>query len=495
MSAAIKVERVSKTFRVWQHPSDMLLETLTLRRRHTAFRALSDVSFEVPPGSVTGIMGRNGAGKSTLLRIVAGTLDATSGRVDVMGRIAAILELGTGFSPDYTGRENIFLGGLCLGLKQSEIEQRFDEIVAFSEVGEFIDRPFRTFSSGMQARLTFAVATCVDPDILIVDEALAVGDARFQVKSFDRVREFKRRGKSILLVSHDMNQISSICDRAILLERGRVIADGLPQKVCNIYHEMLFSPAELTVLLDNEVAGVAANKLATSALLDTTIETPAPAVCASGTDPTTSTVDDLTAGTADAAAGYEDAIAAASSAAAKPPVVVEATPEPAPTKPGEPRQAVMELAPERPEEHRYGDGAARIVGIRIITPDGRPVGRLKSLETYHLVCRIRAERAVGELVFGWLLRDLRGLDLFGWDLQTGNCQPLPPLPAGGEHEIAVRFRANLGGGTYFITPAIASVDKHKYDVRFEALEISVEGTDDIYTTSIVNLEPQVDVRK
>ena len=185
-------------------------------------------------------MGRNGAGKSTLLRIIAGTLPSTGGTVSAEGRIAAILELGTGFRPDYTGRENVELGGLCLGMTRAEVRERFDEIVAFSELEEFIDRPFGTYSTGMQARLTFAVATCVDPDILIVDEALSVGDAKFQLKSFDRIRDFKRRGKSILLVTHSINQVVSICDRAILLERGRIRADGDPNRIGNVYHELLF---------------------------------------------------------------------------------------------------------------------------------------------------------------------------------------------------------------------------------------------------------------
>jgi lipopolysaccharide transport system ATP-binding protein len=375
------------------------------------------------------------------LRIVAGTLNATEGTVEVNGRIAAILELGTGFSPEYTGRENIYLGGMCLGLKRDEIKRRFDEIVAFAEVGEFIDRPFRTFSTGMQARLTFAVATCVDPDILIIDEALAVGDARFQVKSFDRVREFKRRGKSILLVSHDMNQIASICDRAILLERGRVMADGSPQKVCNIYHELLFSPKE--VLLQAPKEDVAAGTAA------------APDLCSVN-------------GTSSASKEQHDTEAIG---------VLKTRP--------------ASEAEGGPEEYRYGDGTARIVGAQIRTEEGRTVGRLRCLETYDLVCRIRATVEVGPSIFGWVLRDRRGLDLFGWDMQTGNCAPIPPLAAGDEHEVVVAFRANLGAGSYFITAALARPDGQKLDTRFELLEIAVYGSPEIFTTSIAHLEPRL----
>ncbi len=239
---AISVRGLRKTYRLYAHPRDMLIEALAGRRRHREFTALDDVSFDVAHGSVVGLMGRNGAGKSTLLRIIAGTLDASAGAVNCAGRIAAILELGTGFHPDYSGRENIYLGGLCLGLSRKQIDARVAEVIEFSELQDHIDQPFRTYSSGMQARLSFSVATCVDPDILIIDEALSVGDARFQLKSFDRMRDFKRRGKSILVVSHSINQLVSICDRAILLERGRVLADGEPNAVGNTYHELLFGP-------------------------------------------------------------------------------------------------------------------------------------------------------------------------------------------------------------------------------------------------------------
>ena len=443
MTAAVKVSGVGKAYRVWQHASDMLFEALAFKRRHAEFQALADVSFEVLPGSVVGIMGRNGAGKSTLLRIIAGTLNATEGTVEVKGRVAAILELGTGFSPEYTGRENIYLGGMCLGLRRPEIKRRFDEIVAFAEVGEFIDRPFRTFSSGMQARLTFAVATCVDPDILIIDEALAVGDARFQVKSFDRVREFKRRGKSILLVSHDMNQIASICDRAIVLERGRVVADGLPQNVCNIYHKMLFSPKEAV------------------------LEAPGEDVAAlTAVTPQVSEIDGISrAGEARSDDGACRGLNAPSAATAE--------------------------RSDRPDRYRYGDGTARIVGARIATEQHPTVGRLKCLETYNLVCRIQAMADVGPSILGWVLRDKRGLDLFGWDMQTGDCAPIPPLAAGEEHEVAVAFRANLGAGSYFVTVALARPDGHKLDLRFELLEISVFGSPEIFTTSIAHLEPRL----
>lgn len=237
---AISLKGVSKHYKVFNHPRDMFLEPLLGGKRHRDFVALEDVSVQIEEGSVVGLIGRNGAGKSTLLKILAGTLDATSGTVKVNGRISAILELGSGFNADYTGRENIYLGGLCLGLTRKEIQARETEIIEFSELNDFIDQPFRIYSSGMQARLTFSVAVCINPDILIVDEALSVGDARFQRKCFRRFEEFKAAGCTILFVTHQTGIVESICDRAIYLAGGRVVGDGIPRDVVGQYMQDLF---------------------------------------------------------------------------------------------------------------------------------------------------------------------------------------------------------------------------------------------------------------
>lgn len=243
MEPAIAVERLSKTFKVYQGSRDMLLEFLLRRPRHAEFAALSDVSFEVARGEIVGILGRNGAGKSTLLKVLAGTLEATSGSSTVRGRVSAILELGTGFHPDYSGRENALLGAICLGMPRREARERLDSIIAFAELGEFIDRPFRTYSSGMQARLTFATAVASVPEVLIVDEALAVGDARFQRKCFAHFERMRALGTTILLVSHDMNTVMQLCDRAIWLERGKVVAAGPAKDVSERYLRAMLSPA------------------------------------------------------------------------------------------------------------------------------------------------------------------------------------------------------------------------------------------------------------
>lgn len=241
---AIRVSNLSKLFKVYNRPADMAWEILTGRPHHKPFWALQDITFDVKRGQVVGLMGRNGAGKSTLLKIITGTLDKTIGELEVNGRISSILELGTGFNMEYTGRENIYLGGLMVGLTHQEIKAKENWIIEFSELEDFMDQPFKTYSSGMQARLTFATAVCVEPDILIVDEALSVGDARFQRKSFSKIEEFRRAGKTILLVSHNSNQVASFCDFALILENGRIYDQGDPSRLRGVYYDLLFGNGE-----------------------------------------------------------------------------------------------------------------------------------------------------------------------------------------------------------------------------------------------------------
>ena len=207
--------------------------------RHALTWVLQDINFTVSPGEAVGIVGMNGAGKSTLLKMITGTTMPTTGSVEITGRVAALLELGMGFHPDFSGRQNVFMAGQLLGLSIEEIEQLMPEIEAFAEIGEYIDQPVRMYSSGMQMRLAFSVATAQRPDVLIVDEALSVGDAYFQHKSFDRIRKYRDQGTTLLLVSHDKGSIQAICDRAVLLSSGRLAMEGDPEAVMDFYNAML----------------------------------------------------------------------------------------------------------------------------------------------------------------------------------------------------------------------------------------------------------------
>jgi lipopolysaccharide transport system ATP-binding protein len=251
---AISLANISKCFKQYSHPTDRLKEIIQPRQtRGQEFWALRDVSLEVPRGQTLGIVGRNGSGKSTLLQIIVGTLTPTSGSVRVNGRISALLELGSGFNPEFTGRQNVFFNGQLLGLNPREIEERFDSIEAFADIGEFIDRPVKTYSSGMFVRLAFSVATSVDPNVLVVDEALSVGDEAFQRKCFARIESIKSRGGTILFVSHSATAIVELCDRAVLLDRGELLLSHKPKVVVDRYHKLIYAPSDRVGAIREEI--------------------------------------------------------------------------------------------------------------------------------------------------------------------------------------------------------------------------------------------------
>jgi lipopolysaccharide transport system ATP-binding protein len=218
----IQAKHLGKCYRLFERPQDRLKQFFSPahKKHYREFWALSGVDLEVGQGEVVGIIGRNGSGKSTLLQLVCGTLSPTEGEINVHGRVAALLELGAGFNPEFSGRENVFLNGAILGVSRAEMEARFDEIVAFSGIGDFIDQPVKTYSSGMYVRLAFAVAVHIDPDILIIDEALSVGDGAFARKSFERIMALKEKGATILFCSHSMYQVEVLCQKALWLDAG-----------------------------------------------------------------------------------------------------------------------------------------------------------------------------------------------------------------------------------------------------------------------------------
>ncbi len=246
MSVALRVEGVSKQYRIYDRPGDRLKESLTRGRlvRHRQFRALSDIDFEIEAGTTTGIVGPNGCGKSTLLQIIAGTLEPTAGSVWHTGRIAALLELGAGFNTEFTGLENVFMNAALMNFSRRETEALLPAIERFAEIGQFIHQPVKTYSSGMYVRLAFAIATVAEPDIFVIDEALAVGDAVFQHRCLRRIKEMQERGATILFVSHDAAAIRALCGRAVLLNAGRMVADGKPIDVLNRYQRLIMEREE-----------------------------------------------------------------------------------------------------------------------------------------------------------------------------------------------------------------------------------------------------------
>lgn len=275
---AIKVENLSKCYQIYDTPRDRLKQfvypkikqalapiarflgknsplsaRLLPRNHYKEFWALKDVSFEVKKGETVGIIGRNGSGKSTLLQMICGTLTPTSGTVQTKGRIAALLELGSGFNPEFTGRENVYMNASILGLTEEEIDARFDDIAAFADIGEFIEQPVKTYSSGMLVRLAFAVAINVQPEILVVDEALSVGDELFQRKCFSRIETIRANGATILFVSHSGGQIVELCDSAVLMDSGEKLAVGIPKQIVARYQKLIYAPLDKQISIRNDI--------------------------------------------------------------------------------------------------------------------------------------------------------------------------------------------------------------------------------------------------
>lgn len=388
---------------------------------------------------MVGLLGRNGAGKSTLLKLICGKLDATSGEVKVTGRISSILELGTGFSPDYTGRENVRLGGLMIGMTEREILDRMDWIIDFAELREFIDQPFRTYSSGMQARLTFATAVCVDPEILIVDEALSVGDARFQRKCFAQMSAFREQGRTILLVSHDTNTISTFCDHAILLENGRILEQGEPRHISMVYFRMAFD------------------------------EPPPEARAAVLPAPTRSS---------DSAPG---------------PVHLrrEVVLELARAAQSRRREGRLQGS-QSPHEMRTGSfKEAEILEFGILDEHGAVTSNPVSGGRYRFFVVVLFHARVDRPAFGFNIRSKKGVDMFGVDTRSANIV-LRPHEAG---EILTGFLEVtmwLTNGDYFLSGTIGATSDGKeaypIDFRYDALLFSIGNLPEIQHASVVNLQ-------
>lgn len=237
---AVRIDRLTKTYKLYQSPRDRLKEAFHPGGKvyHRPFDALHGLSLDIAPATTVGIIGRNGSGKSTLLQCICGIVPATSGSVEVNGRIAALLELGAGFNPEFSGRDNLFINAGILGLSREQTEQRLEDILDFADIGDYIDQPVRSYSSGMYVRLAFAIAIHVDPEILIVDEALAVGDVHFQARCFEKFHQFREQGVTVIFVTHDLNMVTRYCDHAYLLSRGRLVMQGEPRQVVAAYRQI-----------------------------------------------------------------------------------------------------------------------------------------------------------------------------------------------------------------------------------------------------------------
>jgi lipopolysaccharide transport system ATP-binding protein len=408
---AIEISNISKAFPVYAKPHHRLLQMLSRRNKqrwYQEFVALRDVSFSVERGETLGIVGRNGSGKSTLLQIICGTQTPTAGQVNVNGRVAALLELGSGFNPEFSGRENVFLNGMVLGLSWEEIEQRFDSIAAFAEIGDFMERPVRTYSSGMYVRLAFAVAINVTPDILIVDEALSVGDEAFQRKCFARINRIREDGATILFVSHSASTVVELCNRAVLLDGGELLAMGSPKYIVSRYQKILYSPSDKFVSIR--------------------------AAIKSGSETETLLAD------------IEDAEDTLDESAI-------ALPEGLGKSAESDDESYLEEGMIPKSTYRYDAIATAIEDPHIETLDGRRVNVLKGRRDYIYTYRVRFDRGASSVRCGMLIKNVTGLDLAGcvtsW---AGNS--LAWVDAGTVLEVRFRFPCMFASGAYFLNAGV-----------------------------------------
>ncbi len=441
----IALHGVTKTYTIWEDPSARLyaaLGRLAGRRNRPAtrqFTAVRDISLTVAPGECLGIIGRNGAGKSTLLQMIAGTLQPTSGTVAVRGRVAALLELGSGFNPDFTGRENINLNAAILGLSKAEIAAKFDSIVSYSGIEEFIDQPVRTYSSGMALRLAFAVCVHVDADVLIIDEALAVGDARFQFKCQATLDQMIKEGRTIIFVSHDTNAVKRMCRKTILLERGEVLAEGSPNDITNLYTKLITSPHGVEAIRGDLAAFKAkAADPSQAAVSEPPVPAPDP-----GTIQPTELLDNS---------------------------VISQTP------------ATNLLAEERShqqisdKEYAYGGELGRIAAVQLTDAQDNP--RLSFIAGSAIRVRLNCSAAadIPDPIYALTLKDVRGQEIYGTNTYFKNQAP-PAVPAGGQVEVVFDVQLNVLPGVYFISlgwvrlvNGDVQVIHRRYDVlRFDVL--------------------------
>ncbi len=403
----IRVRDLTKTYRLYGSSADRVKETFHPLRKayHKPFNALKGVSLEVRRGETLGIIGRNGSGKSTLLQVICGVLQPTSGDVEVSGRVSALLELGAGFNPDFTGRQNVFLNGAILGLDRHEIERRLPEVEAFADIGAFIDQPVRIYSSGMYLRLAFAVAVNVDPEILVVDEALAVGDEVFQRKCYSRIHEMRRRGATILFVSHSAPTVVELCNRAVLLDEGELLLNGSPKLVVGEYHKLIYAPAHRVQALRQSLKAGPGDPSAASA-------------CAGP------------AGTP----SEESSKAAPCAEAFLDPSLLPAT-----TITYEPR-------------------GAKIISPRVTTPDGTAVNVLVSRSDYVYTYDVEFLETSYNVRFAMLIKTVTGFELAG----AASSQPqdaYPVMEAGSRVSVAFPFRCVLMPAVYFLNAGVlATID-------------------------------------
>lgn len=434
---AIDVSNVTKLYKLYDRPKDRLTESLGLSRKkhYTEHYALHDISFSVKKGESIGIIGTNGAGKSTILKIITGVLSPTEGSVDIDGRISALLELGAGFNMEYTGIENIYLNAAMIGFTREETDARLDDIIKFADIGEFINQPVKMYSSGMFVRLAFAVAINIDPEILIVDEALSVGDVYFQAKCFNKFEEFRKQGKTILFVSHDLSSIKKYCSRAILLDHGHKVGEGSPAEMIDVYKKILvglYNPEEASI-------------------------------------------DDINAA-ADKVSGIDEM-----------PGIAPADPE---AKDGRLWRSSFALNPER---QVYGDLKVEIKDFAIEDMDGNLTTSLLKGDEFVIKVKLHANADVEDPISSYTFKTVKGTDVTGTNTKFEGCD-IGPMKAGDERVITFRQRMNLQGGQYLLSLGTTRYEDAAFKVSNRLYDIvSIDVISEKNTVGFYDMESEITI--
>lgn len=486
----ISVDQVSKVYRLYDKPIDRLLESISLRKKsyHKDFYALRDISFSVGRGEAVGIIGTNGSGKSTMLKIITGVLSATTGKVESRGSICALLELGAGFNQDYTGIENIYMNGTMMGFSKAEMDEKLPAILEFADIGDFVYQPVKSYSSGMFVRLAFALYISIDPEVLIVDEALSVGDVFFQAKCYHRMDELKRKGTTILMVTHDLGSVMKYCDRVVLFHKGEKVGEGLPGQMVDKYKKILAGKdphAEQFMEEQNFLGNVDGEATGT--------------VNASGTTGQDASTGNAGTTGAEDKAGTTGAGTAETTEKNADTGIASGTAEPASPEAGQhslkPTGFMKDYLTLNPSSQQYGNGKAEILDFGVLDKDGRPSNVLLKGEEFSIKERIVFHDDIAAPIFTFTIKDKRGMDLSGTNTLFEG-KEIPAVKKGDEYYCTFTQRMNLQGGEYLLSISCTGFEEGEhtvYDRKYDITSITVLSNKN--TVGIYDMESEVTLER
>ena len=504
----ISVDQVSKVYRLYDKPIDRLLESISLRKKsyHKDFYALRDISFSVGRGEAVGIIGTNGSGKSTMLKIITGVLSATTGKVESRGSICALLELGAGFNQDYTGIENIYMNGTMMGFSKAEMDEKLPAILEFADIGDFVYQPVKSYSSGMFVRLAFALYISIDPEVLIVDEALSVGDVFFQAKCYHRMDELKRKGTTILMVTHDLGSVMKYCDRVVLFHKGEKVGEGLPGQMVDKYKKILAGKdphAEQFMEEQNFLGNVDGEATGTVNASGTTGQD-----ASTGNAGTTGAEDKAgksgagTAETAEKNVGTGIAGTAGTTEKNVGTGIASGTAEPASAtshKSGQSSQKPVGFMKDHltlnPSSQQYGNGKAEILDFGVLDKDGRLSNVLLKGEEFSIKERIVFHDNIAAPIFTFTIKDKRGMDLSGTNTLFEG-KEIPAVKKGDEYYCTFTQRMNLQGGEYLLSISCTGFEEGEhtvYDRKYDITSITVLSNKN--TVGIYDMESEVTLER